>query len=71
MAPTILALLGITQVGALDGRVLVEALEGGHDPEQIAADTSIHTVETGAYGAAIQVSEVAGHRYVDKSWRTR
>jgi arylsulfatase A-like enzyme len=71
VAPTILALLGITQVGALDGRVLVEALEGGPDPEQIAADTSIHTVETGAYGAAIQVSEVAAHRYVDKSWRTR
>ncbi len=71
VAPTILALLGITQVGALDGRVLVEALEGGPDPEQIAADTSIHTVETGAYGAAIQVSEVDGHRYVDKSWRTR
>jgi arylsulfatase A-like enzyme len=71
VAPTILALLGITQVDALDGRVLVEALEGGPDPEQIAADTSIHTVETGAYGAAIQVSEVDGHRYVDKSWRTR
>jgi arylsulfatase A-like enzyme len=71
VAPTMLALLGITQVGALDGRVLVEALEGGPDPEQIAADTSIHTVETGAYGAAIQVSEVDGHRYVDKSWRTR
>jgi arylsulfatase A-like enzyme len=71
VAPTILALLGITQVGALDGRVLVEALEGGPDSEQIAADTSIHTVETRAYGAAIQVSEVDGHRYVDKSWRTR
>ena len=71
VAPTILALLGITQVGALDGRILVEALEGGPDPEQIAADTSIHTVETGTYGAAIQVSEVDGHRYVDKSWRTR
>jgi len=57
--------------GALDGRVLAEALEGGRDAEQLAVDTRVHTVELGGYRAAIQVSEVDGHRYVDKSWRIR
>jgi hypothetical protein len=56
--------------GALDGRVLAEALEGGRDAEQLAVDTRVHTVERG-YRAAIRVSEVDGHRYVDKSWRIR
>ncbi|MGH7388607.1 MAG: alkaline phosphatase family protein [Candidatus Rokuibacteriota bacterium] len=75
VTPTILALLGIGGEGGvsgsdgLDGRVLVEALEGGPDAEQVVADTRVHTVEAGAYRAAIQVSAVAGHRYVDKSWR--
>src|SRR2546427_44421 len=71
VAPTILALLGITEDGALDGRVLAEALEDGPDAEQIAVDTRVHTVEVGDYRAAIQVSEVDGRRYVDKSWRIR
>jgi hypothetical protein len=68
VAPTILHLLGIEEDG-LDGRVLAEALEGGPDPEQIAVDTRVHTVEAGPYRAAIQVSTVDGRRYVDKSWR--
>ena len=71
VTPTILALLGIPEDGALDGRVLAEALENGPDAEQIAVDTCVHTVESGAYRAAIQVSDVDGHRYVDKSWRIR
>jgi hypothetical protein len=29
----------------------------------------VHTVEAGPYRAALQVSEVDGRRYVDKSWR--
>jgi arylsulfatase A-like enzyme len=78
VAPTILALLGI-EAGAgldrldgrdgLDGRVLVEALAGGPDEEQMMAETRIHTVEAGAYRAAIQISLIEGRRYVDKSWR--
>jgi arylsulfatase A-like enzyme len=74
VTPTILALLGIeadgssAEDGRLDGRVLTEALEGEADPEQVAVDTRVHTVEAGAYRAAIQVSEVDGRRYVDKSW---
>jgi arylsulfatase A-like enzyme len=77
VTPTILALLGVEADGriagddGLDGRVLGEALEGQADPEQVAVDTRVHTVEAGAYRAAIQVSEVDGRRYVDKSWRMR
>jgi arylsulfatase A-like enzyme len=78
VAPTILALLGLDDggdrghaVGGLDGRVLAEALAGPADPEQVAVDTRVHTVETGAYRAAIQVSTVDGRRYIDKSWRVR
>jgi len=62
---------GLTDADGLDGRVLAEALEGGPDPEQIAVDTHVHTVEAGAYRAALQLSEVDGRRYVDKSWRIR
>jgi arylsulfatase A-like enzyme len=71
VAPTILALLGIDEAGGLDGRVLAEALVDGPDPEQLAIETRVHTVEAGDYRAAIQVSEVAGRRYADKSWRIR
>jgi arylsulfatase A-like enzyme len=69
VTPTILARLGLDGADGLDGRVLGEALEGGPDPEQVAVDTRVHTVAAGAYRAALQVSEVAGRRYVDKSWR--
>jgi arylsulfatase A-like enzyme len=69
VAPTVLALLGLEGEDGLDGRVLAEALEGGPDPEQIAVKTRVHTVATGAYRAALQISTVDGRRYVDKSWR--
>jgi arylsulfatase A-like enzyme len=69
VAPTILALLDVAERDDLDGRVLTEALENGPDPEQIAVGTRVHTVEAGAYHAAIQVSHAEGRRYVDKSWR--
>jgi arylsulfatase A-like enzyme len=69
VTPTILALLGIDGRDGLDGRVLDEALEGGPDPEQVAVETRVHTVQAGAYRAALQVSTVHGRRYLDKSWR--
>ena len=69
VAPTILALLGITDESDFDGRVLREALAGGPDEETIAVDTRTHTVGAGDYRAAIQVSLVDDRRYVDKSWR--
>jgi len=68
VAPTILALLGLPTDG-LDGRVLREALVDGPDAEQVAVVTHTHTVQAGAYRAAVQTSEVDGRRYVDKSWR--
>ena len=71
VAPTVLAVLGIDEGEGMDGRVLVEALAGGPDAEQVAADTRTHTVNAGGYRAALQVSTVDGRRYVDKSWRMR
>jgi arylsulfatase A-like enzyme len=71
VTPTILALLGIADRGDLDGRVLAEAFEDGPDAEQTAVDTRVHAVEAGVYRAAIQVSEIDGRRYADKSWRVR
>jgi arylsulfatase A-like enzyme len=71
VAPTILALLGLVDDDGIDGRILVEALAGGPDEEQVVVDTRVHTAEAGSYAAAIQVSVVDGHRYVDKSWRVR
>jgi hypothetical protein len=32
-------------------------------------DTRTYAVRAGSYRAALQVSTVDGHRYVDKSWR--
>jgi predicted AlkP superfamily pyrophosphatase or phosphodiesterase len=68
VAPTILALLSLEPAGC-DGRVLREALADGPDAEQVAVATRVHTAEAGAYRAALQISEVDGRRYVDKSWR--
>jgi arylsulfatase A-like enzyme len=69
VTPTILALLGIAEADGLGGRVLTEALASGGDEAQVAVDTRVHTVEAGGYAAALQISVVGGHRYVDKSWR--
>ena len=71
VTPTILALLGLDSRDEMDGRVLVEALAGGPDPEQMVAETRVHTVQAGTYHAALQISEITGRRYVDKSWRLR
>lgn len=68
VTPTILALLGL-DTGGLDGRVLDEALADGPDPERVPVETVTHTTAAGDYRAAIQVSTVAGRRYIDKSWR--
>ena len=73
VVPTILALLGLPDGERMDGRVLTEALVGGPDHEQVAVSRQVHTtgVERLGYSAALQISEVAGQRYVDKSWRVR
>jgi arylsulfatase A-like enzyme len=71
VAPTILALLGLDGADSVDGRPLAEALAGGPDPEQLPVATHTHVVQAGAYRAALQLSTVAGRRYVDKAWRLR
>jgi predicted AlkP superfamily pyrophosphatase or phosphodiesterase len=68
IAPTILALHGI-DASELDGRVLVEALEGGPDYEKLPLETKTYLTENGDYRATIQVTEVGHQRYIDKSWR--
>jgi arylsulfatase A-like enzyme len=69
VTPTILHLLGHPGADALDGRVLREALANGPDEEQVATETRTLRVANGAYRAALQVTETAGRRYLDKSWR--
>ena len=53
----------------MQGRPLLEALQGGADEEQVAMETKTLEVSRGAYRAMLQVSETAGRRYVDKGWR--
>jgi len=72
IAPTILALKGVSGGESLDGRVLAEALRDGPDEEQIPCDTKVlRTEAVGGYRAAVQVTDVGSHRYIDKGWRIR
>jgi arylsulfatase A-like enzyme len=76
LAPTLLALMGLDRDPTLlrfDGRAISEAFVDGPDPEQVPTRTTTHFTATadGAFRAAIQVSEVGSHRYIDKSWRIR
>ncbi|HKA45922.1 MAG TPA: alkaline phosphatase family protein [Burkholderiales bacterium] len=72
LTPTLLALVGVKPDG-LDGRVLLEALDGGPEPEQVPVETRTYSAEAdgGKYRARIQVTETGGRRYIDKSWRER
>ena len=69
MAPTILALLGIDDRDGMDGRVLAEAFARPPDPGPGPVTTRTHTVGSGSYRAAVEISTVDGRHYVDKSWR--
>ena len=72
VAPTILHLIGMRQaLAGMDGRPLLEALVDGPDEEQVPMETRTLQVGSGAYRAALQTSEVAGRRYIDKGWRIR
>ena len=70
--PTVLRLAGIAGQDA-DGRVIAEAIEGGPDAEKLPIEmhTYVARARQAGYAAAIQVTELGGHRYVDKSWRIR
>ncbi len=76
VTPTLLALIGLDHdatLPAFDGRAITEAFVDGPDAEQVPAQTTIYFTATpdGAYRAALQVSEVGGERYLDKSWRVK
>ena len=72
VAPTLAFLLGMRGVLAgMDGRPLFEALAVGPDEEKVPMEVRTLQVVNGPYGAALQVSEVPGRRYIDKAWRTR
>jgi len=76
VTPTLIALLGLDHDASLprfDGRAITEALADGPDEEQVATKTTTYFTATtdGAFRAAIQVSEVGGERYLDKSWRVK
>jgi predicted AlkP superfamily pyrophosphatase or phosphodiesterase len=72
LTPTLLALKGINDAKGLDGRVLLEALAGGPDEEQIPIETRTFTTETATgYSATIQITNLRSQRYIDKSWRAR
>jgi hypothetical protein len=76
VTPTLLALMGLDRDAGLprfDGRAITEALVDGPDEEQVATKTTTYftAAPDGAFRAAIQVSEVGGERYLDKSWRVR
>ncbi|MDQ4058748.1 MAG: alkaline phosphatase family protein [Actinomycetota bacterium] len=71
LVPTILFLKNVNGSACKDGRVVSEALRQGPDEEQVAMDTRtfITTSPDNAYKAAIQISQVGHHRYIDKGWR--
>ena len=67
IAPTILRLLGIESDVGMEGRALVEALNGGSDIPP--AERQTHSAESGAYRQEIQISKVGHTNYVD--WGNR
>jgi hypothetical protein len=58
-------------LGRFDGRAVREAFADGPDEEQVPVEVRTFTVATpdGNYRAALQVTDVGRHRYIDKSWR--
>jgi arylsulfatase A-like enzyme len=75
VTPTLLA-LGFDHDSTLprfDGRAITEAFVDGPDEEQIPLQTKTYVTATpdGRYRAALQVSEVEGQRYIDKSWHIK
>jgi arylsulfatase A-like enzyme len=67
ITPTLMHTLGLAATEGLDGRVLHEALVEGPAPETIEIDRTVLTAESdrGRFREWVQVSTVAGTRYVD------
>lgn len=75
LAPTILRILGLQGGGAMDGRVLEEALFGGPDPDAVVSATRTFRAERGldraGYRQEITVSSVGNTTYVDQGIAAR
>ncbi|MBI4311787.1 MAG: hypothetical protein HY681_08395 [Chloroflexi bacterium] len=69
LTPTILHLLGLNPGIPLDGRPILEALDRGPAPAEVAWETEVHTAERslkgGVYRQEVQLSHVGGTAYVD------
>ena len=74
LAPTILAILGMSGDGAMDGRVLEEALAGGPQANDVDWSTELHNAERElpdkVYRQQIKLSRVSSTTYVDEGSST-
>jgi hypothetical protein len=70
LTPTILHILGISPAVPMDGRPLLEALEGGPDPASVQWATEVHRAERpvggGVYRQEVTVSHVDATTYIDQ-----
>ena len=70
LTPTILHILGISPAVPMDGRPLLEALEGGPDPASVQWATEVHRAERpvggGVYRQEVTVSQVDATTYIDQ-----
>ncbi|MCH7907735.1 MAG: alkaline phosphatase family protein [Chloroflexi bacterium] len=70
LAPTILALLGLPGGEKMDGRVLIEALDGGPEPEELTVTSEHHSVHRavsgGTYHQTVRTSRVGDTVYLDE-----
>jgi arylsulfatase A-like enzyme len=71
VAPTIISLLGLPGLNEMDGRVLKEGLLDGPDAEHVPSETQLHRLSAAGRDSIVQVTTVAGVRYVMKGWRMR
>ena len=74
LAPTILAILGMYGDGAMDGRILEEALAGGPRTNDVDWSTELHNAEREladkVYRQQIKLSRVSSTTYVDEGSST-
>ncbi len=70
LAPTVLAMMGLSEADDLDGRPLLEALVSGPDPADVEWDSETYDakrdIDTGTYRQRIRVSRVGETAYIDE-----
>ena len=75
LLPTVLHLLGLAHPKAVDGRVLVEALEDEPNPEEVSIKTQVHEAADRTsnitFKQRVQISTVGQTVYLDKGWVVR